>query len=419
MGSRVAVVGAGWAGLAAAIEATRAGHQVVLSDMAGSPGGRARSVGDRDNGQHVLIGACRETLALMRLVGVDPGTVLARLPLALVDADGLGLRLPEAPPAIAFIRGVLAARGFTWSDRLSLLRWAWRWWRAGFECDASLRVAELAASCTAAAYRKLIEPLCISALNTPAECASARVFLQVLREALFAGRGGSDLLLPRVPLSSLLPDPALRWLTDHGVECRWRCRALQIGPAPGAGWLLDGEPFDALILACSASEAARLAAPVSPPWQRLTAALHYQPILTVVLREPRFRLPLPMLALRSSADAPAQFVFDLDQLGRAAQCHAFVVSSAGSCLTAGIEAAAQAVLRQARAVFPGAFRAVDAIEHATAERRATFACTAGLERPPLRIAPNLLAAGDYVDGPYPATIEGAVRAGLGAARAIV
>jgi predicted NAD/FAD-dependent oxidoreductase len=52
------------------------------------------------------------------------------------------------------------------------------------------------------------------------------------------------------------------------------------------------------------------------------------------------------------------------------------------------------------------------------EKRATFACTPGLERPAMHIAPGLLACGDYVAGPYPATLEGAVRSGLNAAKAV-
>ena len=74
-------------------------------------------------------------------------------------------------------------------------------------------------------------------------------------------------------------------------------------------------------------------------------------------------------------------------------------------------ALAQAVLKQARAAFPGAFGGDSAIEHVCAERRATFTCRPGVRRPPSRIAERLAAAGDYVDGPYPSTIEGAVRAG--------
>ena len=64
----------------------------------------------------------------------------------------------------------------------------------------------------------LIEPLCVAALNTPAAEASAEVFLRILKDALFAGAGSADLLLPRVSLGDALPAPALRWLRQHGAE---------------------------------------------------------------------------------------------------------------------------------------------------------------------------------------------------------
>ena len=106
---RVAVVGGGWAGLAAAVRATALGHQVTLFEMAPQLGGRARSVTHGgltlDNGQHILIGAYRDTLALMRQVGVDPDAVLHREPLTLRYPDGSGLRLPAGPALLAFARG--------------------------------------------------------------------------------------------------------------------------------------------------------------------------------------------------------------------------------------------------------------------------------------------------------------------------
>ncbi|MDQ6638379.1 MAG: FAD-dependent oxidoreductase, partial [Pseudomonadota bacterium] len=95
-GLEIAVVGAGWAGIAAAVEAARAGARITLFEMAPAAGGRARDVvshgGVLDNGQHICIGAYVETLRLLREVGVDEKAVFARMPLTLVDAEGRGLR---------------------------------------------------------------------------------------------------------------------------------------------------------------------------------------------------------------------------------------------------------------------------------------------------------------------------------------
>ena len=72
------------------------------------------------------------------------------------------------------------------------------------------------------------------------------------------------------------------------------------------------------------------------------------------------------------------------------------------------------VLRQAQTQLGLTLQAVQTV----VEKRATFACTPGLERPSMHIAPGLLACGDYVAGPYPATLEGAVRSGVAAAMAL-
>jgi squalene-associated FAD-dependent desaturase len=414
-------VGAGWAGLAAAVETVRQGAQVTLFEMAHAAGGRARRVsttaGDFDNGQHILIGAYSATLALMRSVGADPQALLLRQPLTLTYPDGQGLRLPTGPPMLAFVRAVVGAQGWRWSHRLALLRAATGWLLKGFDCDPQLSVQQLCAGLPAAVLQDLVEPLCVAALNTPAEQASARVFLRVLQDALFAGRGSADLLLPTAPLSALLPDPAWSWLLAAGADCRagWRVQSLR---RDGAAWQLDGEAFDGVVLACSAKEAARLAAPVDPRWADKAAALRYEPIVTVYLADPALHLPQAMLSLRTGDHAPAQFVFDLGLLGARPGCFAFVVSGAAPWLNQGLAACGQVVLQQARSEFAGAFMAADAVQHLSAERRATFACTPGLDRPPTAIAPALVAAGDYIAGAYPATLEGAVRSGIAAAQAL-
>jgi hydroxysqualene dehydroxylase len=422
---RVAVVGAGWAGLAAAVEATEHGHEVTLFDMAHHAGGRARTLAldglPLDNGQHILIGAYRETLALMRRVGVEPEQVLHRQALSLRAPDGSGLRLPPGAPVPAFVRGVLAWQDVPLADRLRLLWLAARWRLQGFQCNPSLSVRELAHDCPKSVFDALLDPLCVAALNTPAAKASGQVLLTVLHDALFGGRGGSDLLLPRAPLDALLPAPAMAWLIDHGAAWRpgHRVQALQRfgGPHERSGWQVDGERFDHVVLACTAAESARLLAEHAPTWSAVAANLRYEPIVTVWLRAPAGHWPQPMLAFpaRDGDDAaPAQFGFSLGQLGGPDGVYALVISGAGAWVEKGLAVAAGAVMVQWDAAFGAAVPAE--LITVRAEKRATFACVPGLSRPGARPLPGVSVAGDHVAGPYPATLEGAVRSGLAAVR---
>jgi predicted NAD/FAD-dependent oxidoreductase len=299
-----------------------------------------------------------------------------------------------------------------------LLQAASRWLFNGFRCTPSLTVAELTASLPKAVREDLVEPLCVAALNTPAVSASATVFLRVLKDGLFGGPGSADLLLPRRPLSELLPLPAERWLLDQGAEVH-RGTRVQSLQRSAAGWTVDGRGFDAVVLACSAPEAARLAAPLQPAWASCAAALGYEPIVTVYIECPGARLAMPMTALRSGPRAPAQFVFDHGALAQAPGRFAFVVSGAAEWVSRGLEACAEATLAQALDAFPaGTWPSLPRVLRTVAEKRATFACTPGLARPASRIAPGLAAAGDYVEGPYPATLEGAVRSALTAVGAL-
>lgn len=436
---RLAVVGAGWAGCAAALQAAEQGAEVVLLEAARQPGGRARALsvqyrGERlqlDNGQHLLIGAYSHSLALMRRLGVDPEQHLLRLPLSLVFADGQGLRLPNWPPplwprapaSLAVALGVLGARGWSLGDKLSLLRWAHRWQAAGFACEASTTVEQLCAGLSPTVINGLIAPLCISALNTPLQRASGAVFLRVMQDALFAGAGGSDLLVPTADLGRLLPDAALQRLRQRGHTVHLGARALALQPQ-GQRWQLQfsqdaqerSEWFDAVLLACPAGEAARLVRelPAAKAWQDQAQALQHEAIATVYGHCPGARLPRPMLALREGANAPAQFVFDRGALGGPAGLLAFVVSASAhsrQALEAGVQAQAQTQLGLQRLE----------VVQTVIERRATFACTAGLQRPAQQVLPDcasLLACADYVAGPYPATLEGAVRSGQAAADAL-
>ncbi|HEY8709103.1 MAG TPA: FAD-dependent oxidoreductase, partial [Burkholderiaceae bacterium] len=231
----------------------------------------------------------------------------------------------------------------------------------------------------------------------------------------FSGPGSADLLLPRASLSALLPAPAQRWLTSAGARVRpqRRVRALVSG---GGAWEVDGERFDRVVLATTAAEAAHLTKTIAPNWSRVAAALRYEPIVTVYLRSAGTRLPEPMLALRAGDRSPAQFVFDRGQLGGPDGLLAFVVSGAQPWVDRGLQATEQATLDQASVALGVHLRGPLQLVRTITEKRATFRCTPGLQRPPMAIAPGLHAAGDHVAGPYPATLEGAVRSGLQAVR---
>jgi squalene-associated FAD-dependent desaturase len=417
MSARLAVVGAGWAGLAAAVEAVDRGFAVTVFEMAPQAGGRARGLDVAgmalDNGQHILIGAYTETLALMRRVGADPDGLLERMPLVLADAQGRGLVLPPGAAVPAFLRGVLGARHWPVSARLALLAAAARWRLGGFRCDAGWSVDRLTQGLPAVVRAELIEPLCVAALNTPAAQASAQVFLRVLRDALFAGPGSADLLLPRASLDALLPAPACAWLARRGAVLQ-RGRRVQAVVPEGGAWQLDGERFDAVVLAASAAENARLAQPVAPAWAATAQGLRHEPIVTVYARAAGARLRTPMVALAAGDDAPAQFVFDRGRLGGHEGLLAFVASGAQPWVDRGADATASATVAQARRELGWDIEVLRVVT----EKRATFRCTPALARPGPVVAPALHAAGDHVDGPYPATLEGAVRSGLDAVRRI-
>jgi hydroxysqualene dehydroxylase len=425
--ARVAVIGGGWAALAAAVRLVEAGSQVTLFEMAPQLGGRARSLpahqaepgtAPLDNGQHILIGAYTRTLALMATVGADAQALLHRQPLALRYPDGAGLQMPAGPAWLVFGAAVAGAQGWRWRDKLALLRAALGWLRRGFRCDPGLSVDRLCQGLPPAVRQRLIDPLCVAALNTPATAASASVFLRVLRDSLFAGPGSSDLLLPRAPLSALLPEPAARWLEGRGAALRLGQRVMSLTSA-GSGWLVDGVWFDQAVLACSAAEATRLTATLAPSWSARTAAFAYEPIVTVVTQAQGVRLPQPMMALQDGPEAPAQFVFDHGALGGPAGQLAWVVSGAALWVERGLPATAAAVLAQARSAFaPASWPHQLVVTQTLAEKRATFRCVPGLDRPPAAIAPGLVAAGDYLEGPYPATLEGAVRSGEAAAHTL-
>ncbi len=429
---KVAIIGAGWAGMSAAVKAVESGYTTTVFEASRLLGGRARALQATlpngapvtlDNGQHILIGAYSETLRLMKQVGVKVDDMLLRRPLALKFSDGTGLALPDWPSPLNAIAGIATARGWSVSDKASLVRVALGWRLHGFVCAEHTTVAQLCQSLAIRVMQELIEPLCVSALNTPADRASGRVFLRVMRDSLFSGAGGSDLLLPTTDLTALFPQAASNWIAQRGARVLTGVRINQLAQIDNSTrWRLSGpqfgqEEFDRVIIATPASSALSLLenCAAAAPWVAAARALRFEAITTVYAWGKGAVLPWPMLALRSTSQptataAPAQFVFDRGQLGGPAGLLAFVISASD-----GERDSLQAqTLAQARAQLGLRLEAVQTV----VERRATFACTPMLVRPNSHVAPGLLACADYVDGPYPATLEGAVRSGLAATLAL-
>lgn len=400
--NQVTIIGGGWAGLSAAVHAVNSGWQVRLLEAAPQTGGRARRITNQglalDNGQHILIGAYRDTLALMRLVGVDTNKHLWRMPLTLCTPDGDGLRLPALPAPLNLLAGIVSARGWSWADKWNFIRRAVHWQQQHFECSAGMTVAELCAGLPPAVMALMIEPLCVSALNLPPAQASARVFLRVMQDALLGGTGSSDMLIPCVDQSRLFPDAAIQWLQQRGAEV-----------ATGH-YVEDLSPYlsSPVVLACPPWEAARLTQSINPAWSAQAASLQHTAIATVYLQaHAKVDWPYPVMALRSNASAPAQFAFDKAKLSRDPAMQG-VIAMVVSASLGDREQISQAVLAQAREQLG---LPLATVLFAVLEKRAAFACTPDEDRPSAQPGDQVLACGDYVQGPYPSTLEAAVRSG--------
>jgi len=435
---RIAVIGGGWAGCAAAVELARRGVSVSLFEAAKNLGGRARMVelnGRRlDNGQHILLGAYAESLRLLDTVGLGASDVLLRLPLQMrypPGSGGMDFVTPRLPAPWHMLAGLVRAKGLQREDKMALARFSttarWMDWRLHNDCSVGELLERF--DQTSRLVQLMWRPLCIAALNTPPERASAQVFLNVLRDSLGAKRSASDMLIPRVDLSALFPSRAADFLERHGgsVHCGVSVRRIV---AAGSGWRLetgeaqtaDNTPYDAVIVATSAWQAAGLL-----EGHAETATLSsfaYEPITTCFLQyPPQLRLAHPLLALIDDGGKRhwGQFVFDRGHLDAdQAGLLAVVVSASGEAIADGHEALSAAVAAQLAEVFRRPELSSPLWSKVISEKRATFACTPGLQRPSNATGvAGLVLAGDYTAGDYPATLESAVRSGRQAAQLVL
>ncbi len=431
--NHVLIVGGGWAGMAAALELSRHQIPVTVFESAKQLGGRARNVmqGGQclDNGQHLLIGAYRETLRLLQLMSISEADVLQREPLSLHViglTHSLELKAPPLPAPLHLVWALLTAKGIGYRDKLQALRMSLSLSLSGFSLAQDISVAELLHHHRQgeALIRDFWAPLCIATLNTPLAHASAQVFLRVLKDSFSQRRTDADLLTPRVPLGTLFPEAVADHISHHAhsaVRLQERGIELEIAQNRVEGLRTSTQRYRAkdIILAVSPSAATRLLSPHAAlaPLAGRVAQLGSQPIVTVYLQYPSgHRLSQTMLGL---SDALSQWLFDRRVCGQPGLI-AVVISAEGAHMAWDNEQLIKAVTTELRSHFP----TWPEVEQAMVirEKRATFECRVGIEplRPSNTTPVNgLWLAGDYTDTGYPATLEGAVRSGIQCAHRII
>lgn len=420
MQSKVAIVGGGWAGVACAVELADHGIPVTLFEAARQLGGRARGVEWHglaiDNGQHLMIGAYRETQRLLaRLHSLDK---LERRPLQL-RAPGFRLSLPTLPAPLHLAAGLLLAQGLRLRDKIAAARFMRHLQTLDFRLPDDLPVSELLAQQRQPAnlIDKLWAPLCLAALNTPPQLASARVFCHVLRDSLAGARADSDLLLNRADLGGLLAASVFGYLARRQGEIKIASKVDALARQEN-NYFLSG-PDIAAARVVLAVHPARLPAlltglPEMAAIANQVGAYTWQPILTLWLRfAAPLAFPFPMLGL---GDSTAPWAFERNDI--APGVVALVMSAHGPHL-----ALAPEVLRDAYlALLAAQFGPLPALQDwkTIVEKRATYSCIPDLPRPTNRTPLNgLYLAGDYTAGDYPATLEGAVKSGVECARLII
>ena len=405
----VHVVGGGLAGLAATLALAEAGVGVTLYESGPACGGRCRSYFDRelgcriDNGNHLLLSGNKAAMSFLERVGARDTLAGPGAPVFPFMDVRTGQRWTVRPNAgripwwvLAPSRGVPGAR---LRDYAALLRL-----RTARACDTVGGVLP-----HKALYERLIEPLAVSALNTPADQGSARLMWAIMSESLVQGGANCVPWFPRDGLSESFIDPAVARIEALGGRVRTghRVSALQIegGRVQGLG---GGEAIalpagDAVVLALPAPVAAGLLPGlVTPDEHEAIVNLHFR------------------------ADVPAGEAGFVGLVGGLAEW-VFVKSGVVSVT---ISAANRLMDRDsaelACAVWPEVCAALAIVAplppwRLIREKRATFAATPAQHKrrsSATTYLPNLVLAGDWTDTGLPATIEGAIRSGFAAAQLV-
>jgi hydroxysqualene dehydroxylase len=411
----VHIIGAGLAGLAAALQLSRRGEFVVVHEATAFAGGRCRSYHDAavgmtiDNGNHLLLSGNRAALDYLREVGTADrliGPAAAEFCFVdFVSRERWKLRMNDGRvPWWIFdtSRRVPGTRALDYVALVRLLR-----------PPAGKAVGEVIAS-EGTLYRRLVEPLLLAALNIEPPHGAAKLAAAVIRETLAAGGRACRPLIAREGLSATLIAPALAMLRQRGaaVQFEHQLRAIRFGTSRADALDFGGETValakdDAVIVAVPPYAAAALIRGLAVPTEfRAIVNAHFRieppadqpPILGVLNATVEWLFAFPgRLSVTISAgdrliDTPRQ------ELARTIWSEVASVTGLPAELPKGLPP--WQIVR---------------------ERRATFAATPAqeLKRPSAETAwRNLALAGDWTNTGLPATIEGAIRSGNRAAELI-
>lgn len=406
--------------MAAAVTLAEQNIPVTVFEAGPVLGGRARRVEINgttlDNGLHILIGAYRETLRLIAQVHPSPATALLRMPLDWYVHQHLHLRAPKLPAPLHLAVALLTAQGTSLNESWHAVRMMHSLRAKKFRLPHDTTVSELLQNHTQGPVltKHLWMPLCVSALNTPPDKASAQLFLNVLRDGLNADRAGSDLLIARADLSALFPEPAAHYVRQRHGEVLTNCRVTNVEPVAKGFQVtaaMQTRHFSHVVCALPPHQVAAFVANIAALTETAerVAALEYQPIISVYLQfAGKVTLPAPMTGLSGGL---AHWFFDRESICQQPGLVGAVISAEGVHRDLPQDELGQRVLAELSTNF-GPMPALQ-WQRVITEKRATFSATPNLRRPMQQTAlQNFWLAGDYTESDYPATLEAAVRSGI-------
>lgn len=427
----VTVVGAGWAGLAAAVSLAQSGRfrRILVVEAGREAGGRARNTilggVEVDSGQHLLLGAYRQTLHLLEQFHPDLDSALTRYPLQLQlhhpNQPPIVIQPPRLPAPLHLAAALLTAPQLPWRQRWELLRASYHLQRLHYRLPADQPLLSLLRQLQQSPLTITLfwQPLALAILNTPLERASAQLLVTVLRDTFSRDRRDSELLVPTRCLGDLFAKPAVALLRQAGHTVAFSTRVRAIGQLGSGLTLHDGQQIwqsRQVVVATAPHHAAPLLVGL-PALHQLSRQLQEWPshaIATLYLHYPAtHQLDYPFIGLNG---APLEWLFDRRFNGLAG-VFAGVVSLAERWSRRGLLEAALQQLQQQFPHWPSPLSTQLVIDH-----RATSAATVEQQRcRPANATPQpqLWLAGDYTAGPYPATLEGAVQSGIATAQQMI